>query len=134
VLLQVPSHLYELLPITVLIGTVFVMARWRRSREFTILRTSGLGPLRARTMLMAWGWCFVLVTFACGDYVAPGPTVPVQFLQGPYLGEVTVGQTGAWLRKSRNSSYAVNVGALSADGSMRRVRIIEFDNPTAAAV
>ena len=45
--LMVPSHLYELLPITVLIGTIFVMSRLAQSSEFTILRTSGLGPWRA---------------------------------------------------------------------------------------
>ena len=43
VCLLVPSHLYELLPIAVLIGCVFVMARLAQSSEYTILRTSGLG-------------------------------------------------------------------------------------------
>ena len=47
VALSIPSHLYELLPITVLIGTIFVMARLAQSSEFTIMRTSGLGPGRA---------------------------------------------------------------------------------------
>ena len=44
---MIPSHLYELLPITVLIGTIFVMARFAQSSEFTILRTSGLAPSMA---------------------------------------------------------------------------------------
>jgi lipopolysaccharide export system permease protein len=38
VVLLIPSHLYELLPISVLIGTIFVMARLAQSSEFTILR------------------------------------------------------------------------------------------------
>ena len=37
--LLVPNHLYELLPISVLIGTIFVMARLAQSSEYTILRT-----------------------------------------------------------------------------------------------
>ena len=45
VLLQVPNHLYELLPIAVLIGTIFVMARLAQSSEYTILRTSGLDAI-----------------------------------------------------------------------------------------
>ncbi|MFY8104778.1 MAG: LptF/LptG family permease, partial [Ramlibacter sp.] len=52
VLLQVPNHLYELLPIAVLIGTIFVMARLAQSSEYTILRTSGLGPGRALRSLL----------------------------------------------------------------------------------
>ncbi len=79
VTLLVPSRLYELLPITVLIGTIFVMARLAQSSEFTILRTSGLGPWRALRALLALGAGFVVLTFAIGDYLAPrqrprGPT------------------------------------------------------------
>jgi hypothetical protein len=47
VALMIPSHIYELMPIAVLIGTIFVMARLAQSSEFTILRTSGLGPWQA---------------------------------------------------------------------------------------
>ena len=55
VALMIPAHVYELFPITVLIGTIFVMARLARSSEFTILRTSGLGPWRALRTLLALG-------------------------------------------------------------------------------
>ncbi|MFZ2389351.1 MAG: LptF/LptG family permease, partial [Polaromonas sp.] len=51
VALLIPNHLYELLPISVLIGTIFVMARMAQSSEYTILRTSGLGPWRALRLL-----------------------------------------------------------------------------------
>ena len=71
VALMVPSHLYELLPITVLIGTIFVMARLAQSSEYTILRTSGLGPWRALRTLMVMAMGFAILTFAIGDYVAP---------------------------------------------------------------
>ena len=55
VALGLPQHLYELLPITVLIGTIFVMARLAQSSEFTIMRTSGLGPWRALSTLLLLG-------------------------------------------------------------------------------
>ena len=47
IVMLLPGHTYELLPIAVLIGAVFVMASLAQSSEFTILRTSGLGPWRA---------------------------------------------------------------------------------------
>ena len=57
VTLRVPNHIYQLLPIAVLIGAIYVMARLAESSEYTILRTSGLGPLRALGMLLALaGW------------------------------------------------------------------------------
>lgn len=129
VALMVPSHLYELLPITVLIGTIFVMTRLAQSSEFTILRTSGLGPWRALRTLLVTGATFVVVTFIVGDYLAPWADRTAQLLKARYQGNITVGQTGAWLReKQAYGQFAVNVNALASDGSMSGVRIFEFDN------
>ncbi len=122
------STLYELIPITVLIGSVFVMARLAQNSEFTVLRTSGLGPWRALKLMLGLGLFFTLVTFAVGDFVAPAADRAGQLLRAKYLHEITVGHTGAWLReKQPYHSYSVNVGALLPDGSMRKVRLIEFD-------
>ena len=129
VALLAPNHAYELLPITVLIGTIFVMARLAQSSEFTILRTSGLGPWRALRTLLVLGMGFVLFTFAVGDYIAPLADRTAQLLKAQFQGKVTVGKTGAWLKeKQAYGHYAVNVGALAPDASMRDVRIFEFDN------
>lgn len=128
VTLLVPSHLYELLPIAVLIGTIYVMARLAESSEFTILRTSGLGPGRAIGTLLTLGLGFVVLTFICGDYLAPEANRAAQVLKARFSGELTVGQTGAWLKDRQDErSYSVNVGALSPLGSMSNVRIFEFD-------
>ncbi|NDP39531.1 MAG: LPS export ABC transporter permease LptG [Rhodoferax sp.] len=129
VALMIPSHLYELLPIAVLIGTIFVMARFAQSSEFTILRTSGLGPWRALRALLLLGLGFVLLTFAIGDYLSPPADRSAQLLKARYEGSITVGQTGAWLKEQRaNAQYAVNVRAMAPDGSMSGVRIFEFDS------
>jgi lipopolysaccharide export system permease protein len=127
--LMLPSHVYELMPISVLIGTIFVMARLAQSSEFTILRTSGLGPWRALRILLSLGLVFVFFTFAVGDYVAPLADKTAQLLKARFQGQVSVGKTGAWLKeKQPYGNYAVNVGSLSSDGGMKDVRIFEFDN------
>lgn len=128
VTLLIPSHLYELMPIAVLIGTIFVMARFAQSSEFTILRTSGLGPWRALRTLLVMGLAFVLLTFAIGDYLSPMADRTAQLLKARFQGSITVGQTGAWLKERQaNTQFAVNVGALDSDGSLRNVRLFEFD-------
>lgn len=129
VALMIPSHLYELLPIAVLIGTIFVMARLAKSSEYTILRTSGLGPWRALKTLLLLGLGYVVLTFAVGDYLAPMADRSAQLLKARYQGRITVGHTGAWLKERQAySQFAVNVAALESDGSMRGLRIFEFDN------
>ena len=128
VALQVPNHLYELLPITVLIGTIYVMARLAESSEYTILRTSGLGPQRALATLLSLGLAFVALTFAFGDYVAPAANKASQQLQARFLGDITIGRTGAWMKDRQPAhNYSVNVGSLASDGAMAQVRIFEFD-------
>jgi len=128
VALLIPNHLYELLPIAVLIGGVFVMARLAHSSEFTILRTSGLGPGLALRLMLVLGAALVAITFVIGDYVAPLADKTSQLLKARYLGQISIGQTGAWLKEKKgNKSYAVNVSAMSANSDMLNVRVFEFD-------
>jgi lipopolysaccharide export system permease protein len=129
VALQIPNHIYELLPISVLIGTIFVMARLAQSSEFTILRTSGLGPWKALRLLLSLGAVFVVISFAVGDYLAPVADRAGQLLKAKFQGRITIGQTGAWLKeKQPYSNTVVNVRALSASNEMQGIRIFEFDN------
>lgn len=124
--LLIPNHLYELLPIAVLIGTIFVMARFAQSSEYTILRTSGLGPWRALRTLMLLGAAFTVLTFAVGDYLAPAADRAAQLLRAKHQGRISIGQTGAWLKERQvDSTYNVNVGALLPDGSMQNIRIFQ---------
>ena len=128
VTLALPNHLYELLPITVLIGTIFVMARLAQSSEFTIMRTSGLGPWRALRTLLTLGGLFVLLTFAIGDYLAPLADRAAQLVKARYQGVLTTGATGAWLRETQGEhSFVVNVRAIGPDGHMQGLRVFGFD-------
>ncbi|MDQ3058533.1 MAG: LPS export ABC transporter permease LptG [Pseudomonadota bacterium] len=128
--LLLPNHLYELLPISVLIGTIIVMARLAQSSEFTILRTSGLGPWRALRLLLGLGAFFVALSFAVGDYVAPASERAAQLFKARYKNRIiTVGQTGAWLKeKQTDSNFVVNVRELTPDNEMRGVQLYEFNS------
>lgn len=127
VTLLLPNHLYELLPITVLIGTVIVMARLAQSSEYTILRTSGLGPWRALSMLLILGMGFVALTFATGDYLAPLANRWAPLARSALPMRASTGQSGAWLRERQpDHSYAVNVKGMSAQQGMTGLRLFQF--------
>lgn len=128
VALQVPNHLYEVLPIAVLIGAVFVFARLAQGSEYTILRTSGLGPWRALRMLLGLGLVFVGLTLAAGDYAAPSASKAAQLLKARFEGRVHMGPTGAWLKERQGDrTVSVNVGALSSSGELQGIRIFAYD-------
>lgn len=129
VALKTPGHVYELLPICVLIGCIFVMARLAQSSEFTILRTGGLAPLKALGTLLQLGLVLVVVTFLMGEYASPWADRQGVLLKSQFQGNLTVGQTGAWLKeKQAERHFAVNVRSFDGIQHMQNVRIHEFND------
>jgi lipopolysaccharide export system permease protein len=130
--LMVPSHLYELAPIAVLIGSIYALARMAQSSEYTIFRTAGLGPRRALRLLTQLGLAFCFITFAVGDWIAPYSTQAALQLQARHKGGRDAGQMGIWLKDRQKSStgehtFSVNIGKVLPDGSLSSVKIFEFD-------
>jgi lipopolysaccharide export system permease protein len=130
--LELPGHLYELLPIAVLIGTIYSLSRMAQSSEFTILRTGGLGPGRALGLLAVLGVVFGVLTFATGDYLAPASEREAVLLKARASGGIEFGGAGAWLKEKRRAddgehSYSVNVAGATASGALAGIRIFEFD-------
>lgn len=127
-----PGHLYELMPIAVLIGAIYAMARLAQSSEFTILRTSGLGPGSALGLLLALGMVCAAVTFVVGDYVAPWADRQAEWLRVQSREGTVFGRPGSWL-KDRGTvdgvehTYSVQVTTASADGELKDIRLYEFD-------
>jgi len=131
-LYELPGHAYELMPIAVLIGTIFSLARMAQGSEFTILRTGGLGPRRALRLLATLGLAFALTTFVIGDIVAPASERQGVLQKASLAGGLRLSGAGAWLKEKRpgpdgEHSVSVNVGGLGADGRIQDVRIFEFD-------
>jgi lipopolysaccharide export system permease protein len=131
-LLQLPDHLYELAPIAVLIGAIYALASLSQSSEFTILRTSGLGPARALAALAGLGIAFTVFTFVLGDYVSPITGRQAAALKASFQGGFKLDRAGAWLKDRRSTpagmhSVSVNVATASARGELKGVRIFEFD-------
>jgi lipopolysaccharide export system permease protein len=132
-LLEMPLRLYELMPIAVLIGTIFSLARLAQSSEYTILRTGGLGPGRALGMLATLGLAFALLTVFIGEVVAPVTSRAGVELKVRFSGGRDLGRSGAWLRDERRAddglrSVSANVARVAPDGRLDRIRIFEFDD------
>ena len=130
--LSVPGHLYELMPIAVLIGGIYALARLAQSSEFTILRTAGLGPGRALGLLAALGVAFGVFTYLVGDHLAPLSERRATEAQAEAKGGRRLGGAGAWLKdhartEAGERSYSVNIGAASSGARLSDVRIFEFD-------
>ena len=136
VLLTLPSRTYEAMPIAALIGSVYALAQLAAHSEFTAMRASGLGRLRALFELVRVGAWLALFTALMGEVVAPPAERLAQELRLTSLGTTVGGQlrSGLWIRDTVRGASGealrirfVNVGELMPDASLRRIRVIEFD-------
>jgi len=69
--LWVPAHAYELFPVAVLIGSLYVLAHLSSNSEYTVMRAAGLSPGRAGALLVKVGLAVVVATFSIGEWIAP---------------------------------------------------------------
>lgn len=133
--LALPGHVYDVFPITLLIGTIIALSRLAQNSEFTILRTGGLGPARALSLLGGLALAGVALMVSIGDVVMPWSEQltslqRAQFRQGQAL---KLGQGGAWLRERATVDQAagrqitINIGAALGEGHFQRLRLFEFN-------
>jgi len=136
VVLATPSHIYELMPIAVLIGAIWALAMFAQHAEFTAMRAAGLGRIRALRELLALGFLCVGITALFGEVLAPpaerlaqslrlsamGATVSAEFRSGVWVKDTTRDDAGE-LERIR----FVNVAQVRPDATLSDLRVYEFD-------
>jgi lipopolysaccharide export system permease protein len=127
VLLTVPGHVYELMPIAALIGAVYALAQLAAHSEVTVMRVSGLSTMRALGAVLQIGFVFALVTFAFGEIVAPEAERAAQALRLKALTSVIAQEfrSGLWVK---DEYRFVNVREVKPDTRLAGVKIYEFDS------
>jgi len=127
VLLTVPSHVYELFPIAVLIGTLYALAHLAANSEYTVMRSSGLSPGQAAATLGRIGIVFVALTYVVGEFLSPVTERTAQQLKLRATSTVIAQEfrTGFWVKDERRF---VNVREVLPDTTLVGIRIYEFDS------
>lgn len=126
VLLSTPTHAYELFPVSVLIGTLYVLAQLANNSEFTVMRGAGMSPGQAGWMLCKVGLMFAVATFAIGEWVAPAAEEAAQQVRMRALSSA-IGQdlrSGLWFKDERSF---INVREAREAHRLSGVRVYEFD-------
>lgn len=126
VLLKLPGRAYELMPIAMLIGTLFALSTLARHSEITVLRASGVSTGRLLRSLFIAALPFALLTFFIGEAVAP----PAERMASELRVRVTSGlvggdfRTGLWVK---DDLTFVNIKAVTPDVRLQGVRLYEFN-------
>ena len=126
VLLSMPAHAYELFPVVVLIGTLYVLAHLASNSEYTVMRGSGLSPVRAAVSLAKIGLAFVVLIFVVGEWVSPYAEEQAQKLKQRSMSEL-IGQdlqSGLWFK---DEGLFINVREAREAKFLQGVKIFQFD-------
>jgi len=126
VLLTLPGRAYEILPICVLIGTLYALTLLARHSEITVLRASGLSTRELMLSLLKIGGAFVILTLLIGEAVAPPAERYAQQLRLQSLGSMVAREfrSGLWVKDELSF---INVQDVLPDARLSGIRIYEFD-------
>jgi len=138
VLVGLPGHVYEVMPLAALIGTIYTMAQFAATSEFTIMRASSMSTGMVAKMLAKIGLVLVIITFIFGELIAPrtaplaekirlsarGTAISSEFRSGLWTKDIvkSEGMTGVV-----TGSRFFNVHSVAPDGTLNDVKLYEFD-------
>ena len=128
VLLTVPTRIYELFPVAVLIGTIFALVQMAASSELTIYRSSGASLKQMISALLKIAFPLMVLSLICGELIAPPSMKLAQELRLKALNaQVSFREfrSGVWVKDEQSF---VNVKSVLPDSSLQNVSIYEFNN------
>ncbi|MBP1207979.1 lipopolysaccharide export system permease protein [Duganella sp. 1411] len=139
VAVKLPGHVYEVMPLAALIGTIYTMAQFASTSEFTIMRASSMTTGMVAWMLAKIGVVLVIITFIFGELITPrtAPLAEKIKLSGRGAAISTEFRSGLWTKdivKSEGMTGEVigsrffNVREVRPDGKLLDVKLYEFDN------
>ena len=127
VLLTVPTRIYELFPVAVLIGTIFALVQMAANSELTIYRSSGASLKQMIVALLKIGLPLMVLSLVVGELIAPTSMRLAQELRLKALNSQAFFRefrSGVWVKDERNF---VNVKNVLPDATLLNVGIYEFD-------
>lgn len=126
VVLNIPGHLYEILPVAALIGTLFALSRLVGNSEYAVMRVSGLSNWRVAGYFSVIGVLLSLLVLVLGEYVAPWSEQAAQRYKLSATHSVVAQQfqSGLWVK---DGSTFINVREVMPDNTLRDIEIYGFD-------
>jgi lipopolysaccharide export system permease protein len=126
VILSIPGHIYEVVPLAVLIGSMYTIGQLSYNSELNVLRASGYSIKKIAWSLMYVGILFSFFTVLIGDFIAPHSEKSAQQIKIISTNS-SVSQefsSGFWIKDGDNF---VNIENVLPDSSLEQIHIYEFD-------
>lgn len=129
----IPGHLYELLPVAALIGTLFALAQLASNSEYGVMRTSGISALQVAGVLLSVSLVIAGIVFVVGEYVVPRAeqlVLRVRAFSGARPMVARAFESGFWFK---DGNTFINIGSVLPDGTLKTVRVFQYADATMLA-
>ena len=127
VILTIPTRIYELFPVAVLIGTIFALVQMAANSELTIYRSSGASLKQMVRAILKIGLPLMILSLMVGEFIAPPSMRFAQEIRLKALNaQVSFKEfrSGVWVKDERSF---VNVKNVLPDSTLLNISIYEFD-------
>jgi len=126
VLLSAPGHVYDVMPVAVLVGCMYSLGQFARNSELIVLRVSGVSLLNITALLLKVGLVFTLMTFLVGELITPYSENIAKRMRIKATDSVIAQdfRSGLWVK---DGNSFVNVEEVLPDATLLNVHIYEFD-------
>jgi lipopolysaccharide export system permease protein len=125
--LTLPRRIYEFLPVSVLIGTLFSLGQMAQNSELVVMRASAFSVFRIVGAVLKAGLVFALCGLLLSEFVVPYSQQVAQSYRALKQGDGTVLRVrqGNW---QKEGNQLIHVAALAPNGNLYGVTRIQFDD------
>lgn len=128
--LALPTRLYDLLPIGLLIGAILALAGLAQRNELVILRVSGVSGMRLLGMLWVITIPLMIGATLLSEFVTPAAEIKSGEADLTFRGKAGGGRlnSGYWFKEPtpQDGTRIINIKTLLADGQVKDVTLYEF--------
>jgi lipopolysaccharide export system permease protein len=130
--LALPTRLYDLLPIGLLIGAILALAGLAQRNELVILRVSGVSGIKLLTMLWLVTAPLVAAAFLLSEVITPAAEMKTSEANMTLLGRSDGSRlsSGYWFKETdgKGGTRIINILQLRSSGEVADVTMYEFND------
>ncbi|MFA6037455.1 MAG: LPS export ABC transporter permease LptG [Legionellales bacterium] len=122
-----PRRLYELFPMTSLVGVLLGLGLLASHSELIVMRASGVSILRITTIVFQWGMILAVLMGLMGEFIVP----KTEYWADAYKvrarsdGQAVLTVKGTWVR---DGNHYIHIAQIQGDAHMRGITDYEFDD------
>ncbi|NYT66615.1 LPS export ABC transporter permease LptG [Alcaligenaceae bacterium] len=129
-MLALPTRLYDLLPIGLLIGAILALAGLAQRNELVVLRVSGISGMKLLFMLWTVTLPLVIGAFVLSEMITPLAEIKTSEAKINLMGKSDGSRlnSGYWFKEngSQGDMRIINISSLLTGGAVTGVTLYEF--------